>query len=72
VGRVGKDNVAKQVRQGIAKLHGVPGSHGDRTILNNFKSLSINLPSSSGILGARCRHLAGRPRKPPRRDIGVG
>jgi hypothetical protein len=38
-------------------------------VLNNFKSLSINIPSSSGI-GARRRRLAGRPREPPRRDIG--
>jgi hypothetical protein len=32
-GRVIKDNVAKQARQGIAKLHGVPGSNGDSVII---------------------------------------
>jgi hypothetical protein len=38
-------------------------------VFNNFKSLSINLPSSSGI-GARCRRFAGQLRQPPRRDFG--
>jgi hypothetical protein len=34
VGWVSKDNVAKQARQGIAKLHGIPGStNGDRVIV---------------------------------------
>jgi hypothetical protein len=27
VGRVGKDNVVEEARQGVAKLHGIPGGN---------------------------------------------
>jgi hypothetical protein len=33
VGRVRQDNVAKQARQGVADLHGVAGSNGDRIVV---------------------------------------
>jgi hypothetical protein len=33
VGRVSQDNVSKQARQGVAKLHGVAGRNGDRIII---------------------------------------
>jgi hypothetical protein len=53
VGRVNKDKVANQAIQGIAELHGVPGSNRDRVIIQAEVGIIDNGTRGFGRVGGR-------------------